>query len=752
MKIIRLVLFFILIVPLVLAGCKTDGAVLAPVIPPPPGVVDKGNQTPPAVSVPDGGPAKTPTELVSGQDLEIVDISWVPLAPSPMDSVSFNVTIRNYGDQSVGLFTVSLIVDGEQKGLELVRGLESDTIIQKRFRWRFQNDSVVQIVVDSGAVISEGNEADNVKTIPFSQGNPGNGGSSAPATDNASSSDNSTNPDLMVCKISWSPMNPKFGDIVSYNVTLANRGNQSAGPFSVVFLVDHEQQVAGLIPQLSVNATANRTFAWRVQDINYTVGVIVDSGHTVFESDETNNAVEVAFSDIPRQDSTINLCTTDQNLSANASLPDLVIEQVTYLPAKPLPQEAVSFNVTLRNLGDTDAGAFTVRWYVSPYYAAQNRYQSFPGLPAGNQTLIMQFDWWVQLGETSLLFVVDSGDDVNEQNEDNNRFEIIISDVEIPDLLVESIVWEPESPSVGENVTFSVNIHNISHRDTDAFWSTYYVDGVRVATGNYSALAGGANYTGTFIWQAQPGQHVIEAVLDEAGTINESDESNNRRQVIYTGTLLADLTVDEIIWSPLNPLANEVCVYSVTVRNSGPGTADPAQLRLSIGDGWVNSRAVPFLASGETWTDNFTWIAELGKHAVRAVVNSDGAVPEDNMDNNQLALSFSHASPLIPDLAVSELVLSPENPVANDELALHIKILNNGTQSSTPCFLHLIVDGQLEATIPVWSVTSGGYWATTHHFRTSAGEHQIKVVIDTENTVAEADETNNLRELVIQVG
>ena len=100
--------------------------------------------------------------------------------------------------------------------------------------------------------------------------------------------------------------------------------------------------------------------------------------------------------------------------------------------------------------------------------------------------------------------LVDSGTAVSESNEANNELTKTVNvKALLPDLTIESISLNPESPKPGENITFTATIKNNGPGDTSSNELKYTsMETNETFSGNISvpALAAGETTQGTFSW------------------------------------------------------------------------------------------------------------------------------------------------------------------------------------------------------------------------------------------------------------
>ena len=121
-----------------------------------------------------------------------------------------------------------------------------------------------------------------------------------------------------------------------------------------------------------------------------------------------------------------------------------------------------------------------------------------------------------------------------------------------PDLIIEAITSSPETPVIGDEVTFTVTVKNQGTAASGQCFVGYYIDGVYRTRDILNSIGSGATSAKTFTWVATIGAHTVSAVADYKGEVAESNEGNNQKT--YTLSILgADLIIDSITWSPSAP-------------------------------------------------------------------------------------------------------------------------------------------------------------------------------------------------------
>ena len=190
-----------------------------------------------------------------------------------------------------------------------------------------------------------------------------------------------------------------------------------------------------MVNPLEVNASSNITFTWMALSEMHEVKIIVDFQNNVTESDENNNEYTVSFLTV---------------------LPDLIVEDITWLPLDAGVGDSVSFNATIKNLGTGRAGPSHLACYISGSYS---NYLDIPELEADSETTV-EFQWTAPDGTYIVKIVADGDKMLTESNEDNNTTTRTISIIP-PDIFIPEISWSPENPSIGDIVTFTTNMTNL---------------------------------------------------------------------------------------------------------------------------------------------------------------------------------------------------------------------------------------------------------------------------------------------------
>ncbi|MBN2098438.1 MAG: discoidin domain-containing protein [Dehalococcoidia bacterium] len=97
----------------------------------------------------------------------------------------------------------------------------------------------------------------------------------------------------------------------------------------------------------------------------------------------------------------------------------------------------------------------------------------------------------------------------------------------------------------------------------------------------------------------------------------------------------ADLLIEDIIWTPTDPVVGEIVTFAVKLKNQGDADSGLSQVSLHVDSVEIGATTVSSLDIGNTSTQTFTWSAQVGVHSIKATADSNNSVLESNEANNQ---------------------------------------------------------------------------------------------------------------------
>ena len=432
-------------------------------------------------------------------DLVVDRISWRPLQPSLDETVTFTVTVRNRGAGAAGLSRIEYYKDDSATPLDSdnLPAIPPGRSVTDTFNWRAEARAhIFRAVADSRDEVDESDESNNELVVDY---------------------DATRLPDLTIQNISWTPIGPSIGDQVTFTVTVRNRGGAGDRPVSVDFYQDDQETPldTGIVPAVLADDTVSGTFTWTAEPGRHSFRAVADPNDIVDELDETNNERTVPYD--------------------HTQLADLVVGNIQWEPLEPAAGDQVNFVVTILNRGAGHAERSDVDYHLG------GSSRSFGGdrvseIPPGESTT-ERFTWTAEAGNHRIRVYADSDDDVVEIAESNNEASVTVSvtaPIQLPDLVIENITWEPSSPEAGEEVTVTVTIANRGNGEAPRSDLAYYLDGSLqpFGTDRVSSLSPGETTTERFDWTFEELFHIFRAEVDPDGEIEETAEYNNSLTVI----------------------------------------------------------------------------------------------------------------------------------------------------------------------------------------------------------------------------
>ncbi len=333
--------------------------------------------------------------------------------------------------------------------------------------------------------------------------------------------------------------------------------------------------------------------------------------------------------------------------------PALFPSDIAWSVDPPRPDESFELWVTLSNLGDADLDGVDyeiVRLEADVPVETLGSGTAGAIVAGGSRLVTTQLT--LPEGEHEIQVTLDPQDLLVERSEDDNvqRVPIFVYDSRLADFEIADadVIIDPADPAPGESVTVSVTVHN---------------RGEIAGAGQVSLEElgpSGATEIESFAVDLEPGTSTtlqavrtlgadafaFVATADPAGSVPESDESNNRGRHFFRD--LADLAIgiDNLELSSDTPLEGDPVEIRVTVRNQGRATATAPTVELwaddpDAGGSLIESRVLGDVPAAGNRTASFTWPAAAGRTDLVVVLDPQGAVDELDESNNRLARRVS---------------------------------------------------------------------------------------------------------------
>lgn len=314
---------------------------------------------------------------------------------------------------------------------------------------------------------------------------------------------------LAIKSLSINPENPKTNSEVTVSASVKNEGTEVSEPTNIIFTINGDEKKE-VVSEIEAGSEQSISHKWTTSDKEETV------------------TIKAALENVENSEKEITVETIGE--PTEDPLPDLIIEDL-YPESSTQPEAGKPFNFTvkIKNGGTATASSSTAKY---SFNGTSEGEISIPELSAGSSTSA-GFSFTPGNEENiNVLVVADSGNTVNESNEENNEMSKVINiKNELPDLKIESISMSPEEPHPGENITFTVTVKNDDYAAAGNSEINYYIKGSNedyTGVTSVPALAAGESGVGTFFWTSgNQGQIEIKTVIDPGNVVSESDETNN---------------------------------------------------------------------------------------------------------------------------------------------------------------------------------------------------------------------------------
>jgi hypothetical protein len=208
--------------------------------------------------------------------------------------------------------------------------------------------------------------------------------------------------------------------------------------------------------------------------------------------------------------------------------PDLTAASVS-VPTQATDGNGVTFSAQIGNNGPGDASNAVVRFLVD---GAQVGADKTVSLANGTAATVSSGAWTATAGTHTVTAVVDPDNAIAEIDEGNNSVSGGFSVQTKPDLAPSALALTVKTVKTGDQVTLGVKASNLGQATASNVVVRFLVDGVQSgADKTIASLTGGASATvSSDVWNAakKDGTHTVQAVVDPANTIAESNEANNK--------------------------------------------------------------------------------------------------------------------------------------------------------------------------------------------------------------------------------
>jgi hypothetical protein len=467
---------------------------------------------------------------------------------------------------------------------------------------------------------------------------------------------------------------------------------------------------------------------------------VVDGSNVIPELNERNNEYERTF---------------------HVKVPDLTLSgnYIKYNPPYPQGGENVQIKAYVYNLGESTANNIKVQFKVKPeggsYYSLGN--YTISSLGVGSSTMISKILWNITK-DHDVWIELDPDNTINESDEHNSFFDKLRVGSTNSSINYQTNPLHKGLPWDTDDLNASIDIRNNNSAPledaTVEFWHTppggskYLLSKVKVPyIEGYSVNVTGSNQS---IGSVQQGNNNI--------SIKVFDKYDNKILEDFLNLLVRekrpDFVVKEFYIFPQYPqdeyLAKNTWVtLKANVTNAGrlAGYYDFVFNAEKPGSSTELYRSNNnYLNVGQNYTWSYDWyIPSSGVYNLSAIVYPRSPANEEDSNNNeQYMYPLNISEPGIDFLPIN-ITFDPPNPMENENTMIDCFVRNRGDSGSeNPVKISILDNGReiSSQTTPYWygrtTLNCGG----GHKFN-STGEHNITIVVDSDNGNSEISERNN---------
>ncbi len=677
------------------------------------------------------------------------------------EDLTFTITATNSGPDPSGTF---VIADPLPAGATFVDATtETGTYDPATQRWTIDNldiseSATLMLVLRASANGTINNVAEIVSaTLPDPDSTPGN--AIEGEDDQASAAAQAELINLSLTKEIDNPT-PRAGDTFSYTITLANSGPDTATNIVVVDTLPDQVTLIGNDPASGTFAASTRT--WTIPSLaagestTLRLDGLIPSVAGLPADDPINtgliNTAEVMSVDQTDSNSTPgnNVENEDDQDSVSVRVPiaDLSVEKTTLTPAPNIGQTA-SFEIVVRNDGPDVATNVVVADLLPSGLTYRSNSPSSSDTEYDSDTGL----WTIPTLGVGQSVTLQINADITAAGTFTNTAELVASDQDDPDSIANNDLPDeddqssstlftpvidlsllkttaPSRPSVGSEVTFTLEVHNDGPDEaTGVIVSDILPDGFEFLASNHPLAFSAA----TGLWNVGAIAGGESQSLEIRGTVTATAPFANRAQVVAADQFDSDSTPDNgfengeddttsVTITPASadlslaktiddatPNVGDEVVFTLTARNDGPDTANDVAIFDSLPPGLTNVRAetqtgvyssddqtwrLDKLDSGESATltltatvdrtlnDSSTPITRTNFAEIVASSQFDpDSMPGNGSDEEDDDASVSYVPQLI-DLALMK-TSDTERANVGDTVEYHVTVSNDGPTDAT---------------------------------------------------------------------
>ncbi len=299
------------------------------------------------------------------------------------------------------------------------------------------------------------------------------------------------------------------------------------------------------------------------------------------------------------------------------------------------------------------------------------------GLSAGQSYTMRTATYVNTSGEYVIMVSVDSRDRIVETFETNNTALYYLTVLPTPDLIIDSIGFDPSPVVESFNTTINATVTNIGETYANGTITVDFYDnttgqwlGQNITTANLSA---GSSLYLHLVWNARRPvntYHTIYAVVSFAPAGSNPPEMNtgnngNTADILVRPYVDISISDTDITVTPASPYTYQRITVNATVHNSGNESVGAFTVAIYIDGTLSNAQEIGGMLPGATANVYFDFNeSKAGTYVIEVVVDSKGVISEvDELNNTAIYILTVLPTPdlIISDMSASETVVEYDN-------------------------------------------------------------------------------------------
>ena len=523
-------------------------------------------------------------------------------------------------------------------------------------------------------------------------------------------------PDLMVTPPAVSDSRPVVGQRFALSVAVRNDGDGA----SVAATLRYYRSTDATI------TTADTEVGSGTLTVLAASGSASESVDLTAPSDPGTYYYGACVDAVSEESDTANNCSTSVGVnvvevSVSQGQPDLVVVTSVVSDSDPTAGAAFTLSATVRNDGEGDSAATTLRYYRSTDETITSSDTEVgtdvvAGLTAsGTSSQSVELAGPAMPGTYYFGACVDAvADELDTANNCSAGAEVTAQEPERPDLMVAAPSVTDSGPAAGATFTLSATVRNDGEGGSERTTLRYYgsrdaritTSDTELGTDGVAALAasGSASESVPLTAPSTPGTHYygacVDAVTEESNTTNNCSASV--QVTVPEPELHPDLAVASISVSDVAPAVGGTFTLSATVRNDGDGGSERTTLRyyqsrdarITTSDTEVGTDAMAGLSVSGSASESVELRAPANAGTYYFGVCVDAVTDESDTTNNcstsvQVTVQENVIEPSgNPDLMVTSPSVSDSDPAVGTQFTLSAAVRNDGEGSSAATTLH----------------------------------------------------------------